>query len=152
MSRWLYFAGAGFLIGADQFTKSLIVGAFALGESLPITDFFSLSYVRNYGAAFSFLADSSGWQRYFLASVAAAAVVALSVWIIKTPAHNLRKLSALALILAGAAGNLIDRVAHGFVVDFLDLHYHTFYWPVFNLADSWIFIGVVLLLIEDWRK
>lgn len=108
--------------------------------------------MHNYGAAFSFLADQSGWQRYFLISVSSLASVGIVVWMWFLDKTQRLKLIALSLLLAGAIGNLIDRVWLGFVLDFFDFHYHDFYWPVFNIADILIAIGVVLLLFVDMKK
>ena len=136
------------LIVADQLSKWLAYKYLGL-VSYDITSFLALTFAQNYGAAFSFLADSGGWQRYFLSAVSAVASVLLIIWIFKTNPNRKLKLNALVLILAGAFGNMIDRMLNGFVVDFIDLHYGSFNFPIFNLADSFISIGVVLLIWSD---
>ncbi|SFV86137.1 Lipoprotein signal peptidase [hydrothermal vent metagenome] len=120
--------------------------------SQEITGFLSLTFAQNYGAAFSFLANQDGWQRYFLSAISIIASIILTMWLFKTPSKYKFKLIALTLILSGTLGNLIDRVMNGFVVDFIDLHYQNFHWPIFNFADIFITVGVVLLLIVDWKK
>lgn len=104
--------------------------------------------MQNSGAAFSLLADSDNSQRYLLLGISLIASLALIVWIHKTASSLRQRLLGQSILLAGAAGNLIDRALYGVVIDFIDLHYGGFYWPVFNLADSFIFIGVALLLFE----
>ncbi|MBE8159172.1 MAG: signal peptidase II [Betaproteobacteria bacterium] len=143
-----YFLWVIFLVLADQLSKWLAYENLGLG-AYQITDFLSLTFVQNFGAAFSFLADGGGWQRYFLSAISITASVAIIIWMFQIhPRHRL-KLSALSLILAGAIGNMIDRIFSGFVIDFIDFHYAGWGFPVFNLADSLIFIGVVLLLISE---
>lgn len=140
------------LIALDQITKLLIYGYIKPHDSIVINDFLSLSHVHNYGAAFSFLADQSGWQRYFLSGFSLVASVAIIIWMRRIDAGRLLKLFALSILLAGAIGNLIDRFLLGFVIDFIDLHYQDFYWPVFNVADVLISLGVVLLIFSDIKK
>ncbi|MBT3447069.1 MAG: signal peptidase II, partial [Candidatus Thioglobus sp.] len=106
----------------------------------------------NYGAAFSFLANEDGWQQYFLVMVSSIASLAIAIWMAKTTKQQVFKLLALSLILSGAVGNLIDRAALGFVIDFIDFHYQTFYFPVFNVADMAISAGVVLLILTDLKN
>ena len=140
------------LIALDQITKLLIYGYIKPHDSIVINDFLSLSHVHNYGAAFSFLADQSGWQRYFLSGFSLVASVAIIIWMRRIDAGRLLKLFALSILLAGAIGNLIDRFLLGFVIDFIDLHYQDFYWPVFNVADVLISLGVILLIFSDIKK
>jgi signal peptidase II len=140
------------LIVADQITKLLVYGYIKPYETLEITSFLSITHVHNYGAAFSFLANEDGWQQYFLVSVSAIASLALIIWMSKTSSTQLAKLGALSLILSGAIGNLIDRFALGFVIDFIDLHYKDLYWPVFNIADIVITLGVILLIMADIKQ
>jgi len=143
---WL--AIALIIIVADQITKTLIVDAFALGESRTITSFFNLVRVHNSGAAFSFLAGASGWQRWFFVGLGAAAAVFI-VWMLSR--HGGQKLFswALALILGGALGNVIDRLLHGHVVDFIQVHHSGWYFPSFNVADSAISIGAACLILDE---
>jgi signal peptidase II len=136
------------LLLADQFTKVLILGYYQLGDSTRITDFFNIVRVHNAGAAFSFLSDASGWQRWFFTGIGllAAAVI---LWMLKS--HSGQKLFsfALACILSGAIGNVIDRVLYGYVVDFLDFHWAGWHFPAFNIADSAISIGAACLILDE---
>jgi len=149
-TKWFVFVLL--LVVVDQLTKLLIYGYLKPNESLEVTSFLSLTHVHNYGAAFSFLASEDGWQQYFLVSVSSIASLAIIIWMIKTSQTQIFKLAALGLILSGAIGNLIDRALLGFVIDFIDLHYQDFYWPVFNVADMAITLGVVLLLLVDFQQ
>ena len=141
-----------FLVLLDQVSKLLVYGYIKPNHSIVINDFFSLTHVHNYGAAFSFLADQSGWQRYFLIGVSSIASIGIMIWMWFLDKTQSLKLIALSLLLAGAIGNLSDRVWLGFVLVFFDFHYHDFYWPVFNIADILIALGVVFLLFVDMRK
>lgn len=136
------------LLIADQFTKILILGYYRLGDSTVVTAFFNIVRVHNTGAAFSFLADASGWQRWFFTGIGVAAVGVI-VWMLK--AHPGQKLFsfALACILGGAVGNVIDRVRYGYVVDFLDFYWGTWHFPAFNIADSAISIGAACLILDE---
>jgi signal peptidase II len=135
----------------DQFTKTLILGNFNLGESRFVTSFFNVVRVHNSGAAFSFLAGASGWQRWFFVGLGAVAAVFI-VWMLKS--HGGQRLFgwALALILGGALGNVIDRLLHGYVVDFIQVHHSGWYFPSFNVADSAISVGAVLLIVDELRR
>ena len=147
VAKWL--ALSGLVIVLDQATKLMVAGAFRLGESLRMTSFFDLVFVFNRGAAFSFLSDAGGWQRWFFIALA----LAISAWIVAMLARHAdeRLLSAaLALVLGGALGNVIDRLRFGAVVDFLYFHIDAYYWPAFNLADSAITLGVLLLLWQQF--
>jgi signal peptidase II len=148
MKHKIYYLSCLGLLILDQLSKQLVASGFSLGESLSVTSFFSWTYVQNSGAAFSLLADSGNNQRYLLLSISLVASLALIVWMHKTASTLRQRLLGQSILLAGAAGNLIDRALYGVVIDFIDLHYGGFYWPVFNLADSFIFIGVALLLFE----
>lgn len=144
--RWLALAGG--LILLDQLTKLAVLARFQPGESLPLTSFFNLVLVYNPGAAFSFLADAGGWQKWFFVVLA----LAISGWIIHmllADPEQKRQNFALTLILGGAIGNVIDRVMYGAVVDFLDFHVAGWHWPAFNVADSGITIGAVLLVVDQ---
>ncbi|MDC9726864.1 MAG: signal peptidase II [Candidatus Thioglobus sp.] len=146
-ARWYFLTVL--LIVVDQLTKLLVYGYIKPHETFEITSFLSFSHVHNYGAAFSFLANQDGWQQYFLLSVSIIASLAIIIWMTKTSQRHALKLGALSLVLAGAIGNLIDRAALGFVIDFIDLHYQDFYWPIFNVADITIVMGVFLLILAD---
>lgn len=147
--KWLFLSGV--VIALDQFTKAMLTSAFRLGESLTLTPFFDLVLVFNRGAAFSFLSDAGGWQRWFFVVLA----LIISAWIvIMLTRHAAEKLfsAALSLVLGGALGNVIDRLNHGAVVDFLSFHIADYYWPAFNVADSAITVGVALMLWEQLRQ
>lgn len=152
MSINKYYSLAILLILLDQLSKIFVANTIEFESAIIVNEFFSWHHVRNYGAAFSFLADQSGWQKYFFSIFSFVASVVLIVWMKKTAINEKYKLLSLSFILAGAVGNLIDRVVHGFVIDFIDLHYQSFYWPVFNVADIFISIGVLLLIVVDWKK
>ncbi|WP_127996214.1 signal peptidase II [Piscinibacter defluvii] len=146
---WL--AIAALVIVADQFTKTLILGWFQLGDSRSVTSFFNLVRVHNTGAAFSFLAGASGWQRWFFVGLGAAAAVFI-VWLLRSHGGQRLFATALALILGGALGNVVDRLLHGYVVDFIQVHYGGWYFPSFNVADSAITIGAALLILDELRR
>ena len=136
------------IILADQFTKALIVGDFQLGESRTVTSFFNVVRVHNTGAAFSFLAGASGWQRWFFVGLGVAAT-GFIVWLLMRHGGQRLFSLALALILGGAIGNVIDRLLHGYVVDFIQLHWNGSAFPSFNVADSAITVGAGLLILDE---
>ncbi|MFZ1910523.1 MAG: signal peptidase II [Burkholderiales bacterium] len=146
--RSAWFALAATIVVLDQLSKWAVLSAFAPGERLALTGFFNLVLAFNKGAAFSFLAGAPGWQTPLFIAVAAAAIVIVSVLLVRSPADHLVR-TGLALILAGALGNLIDRLRFGQVVDFLDFHLYGWHWPAFNVADSAITIGAGLLIYES---
>ena len=148
--KWLWLTVLFLII--DQVTKHLVVNSFYLGESLNILPFFDLKYVQNPGAAFSFLADQDGWQRWFFTTIAAVASVIFLVWLARTPKSNVLLSLALAFMLSGAMGNLIDRALFGYVIDMLDFHIAGKHWPVFNIADSAIFIGAALMIFDSFKN
>ena len=133
---------------ADQFTKVLVVGYYKLGDGTTVTSFFNLVRVHNVGAAFSFLAGAAGWQRWFFTAIGLAAALFI-LWMLKSHAGQKLFSFALACILGGAIGNVIDRLAYGYVVDFLQFHYAGWYFPSFNLADSAITIGATALILDE---
>lgn len=136
------------LIVADQFTKLWILNNFTLYEDVNVLPIFDLTYVRNYGAAFSFLSDAGGWQHYFFTSIAIVISILLIYWMYKTPVKQSWLLSAYALILSGAIGNVMDRMNYGYVVDFLHFYYQDWHFPAFNVADMAISIGAGLLILD----
>ena len=148
-SRWL--ALSAIVIVLDQLTKSWITSAFQLGDSLTITGFFNLVLAYNTGAAFSFLAGAGGWQRIFFVAIAVVAAVVI-VYILRKPQNPPLLNAALALILGGAIGNVIDRIRLGHVIDFIQVHGGGYYFPAFNVADSAISIGAALLIWDSLRK
>ncbi|MEY2632761.1 MAG: hypothetical protein RIR00_1415 [Pseudomonadota bacterium] len=149
LARWLGLALV--VIGLDQWSKLTILAHFQPGEMRPVLPFFSLVLAFNPGAAFSFLADAGGWQKWFFLALA----LGISAWIIQTlrrePDARWQNL-ALSLVLGGALGNVIDRVAYGKVVDFLLFYVGEWYWPAFNVADSAICVGAGLLVWEQFRR
>ena len=134
----------------DQITKHWVVGSFDLYESVNVLPFFNITYVHNLGAAFSFLADQGGWQRWFFTAISTVASIVFLVWLSRTPKSNKLLSLALACLLSGALGNLIDRVLFGYVIDFLDFYIGNNHWPAFNVADSMIFIGAGLMILESF--
>jgi signal peptidase II len=144
--RWLGLAAL--VILADQYTKLVIEKAFALGETRPVTSFFSFVLAHNRGAAFSMFANASGWQDRVLLAVG---VVASALIIVLLARHGRQRVfgAALALILGGALGNVLDRLLHGHVIDFLLFHWRNWYFPAFNVADSAITAGAGLLLLDE---
>jgi signal peptidase II len=149
MMPWLGIAAI--IVFLDQVTKTAITRLFEYGESHPLTSFFNLVLVYNKGAAFSFLANQGGWQRYFFTVLGIAAALFI-VYLLKKHAGQRLFCWALALILGGAVGNVIDRIIYGHVIDFLDFHVNNWHWPAFNLADSAIFLGAALFIIDELRR
>lgn len=149
LTTWLLIAALIILV--DQITKVLILRSFQLGDVLPVTSFFDVVRAHNPGAAWSFLAGASGWQRWFFLVLGLAAS-AFIIWMLRR--HGQQKLFAwaLTLILGGALGNVIDRAIHGYVVDFIQVHAGGWYFPAFNVADSAISIGAVLLILDELRR
>ncbi len=147
-SLWPWLGIALVIVLVDQFTKTLIVGYYHLGQSTPVTPFFNIVRAHNTGAAFSFLAGASGWQRWFFMVLGGAAAIFI-VWMLKRHGHQKLFAWALALILGGAVGNVIDRAMHGYVVDFLDFHARGWHFPAFNVADSGITLGAILLILDE---
>lgn len=140
------------VLGLDQLSKFWVMQSFTPYEVREILPFFNLTLVFNPGAAFSFLGDAGGWQRWLFTAVAVVVSIVLSIWLSRlTPERRLLGV-ALALLIGGAVGNLIDRLWLGQVIDFLDLHWQGWHWPAFNLADSAITLGVVLLLWAEYRQ
>lgn len=148
MRKWLGLALL--IIVADHLTKFWVTSTLDYQEAVPVLPFFSLVLVHNTGAAFSFLADAGGWQRWFFIAVGVIATIVI-VRLLRRHADETRLAFALALVLGGALGNVIDRVVLGYVVDFLYVHYRDFAWPAFNVADSAITVGAVLLVWDSLR-
>lgn len=146
-----WFAMAAVVIVLDRVTKILVLESFAPGETLAVTGFLNLVLVFNKGAAFSFLAGASGWQSSFFALIATIASIVIAVLLVRHPGNRLLALG-LALILGGALGNLWDRLQWGHVVDFVDFHVSGWHWPAFNVADSGITVGAVLLIVESFMR
>lgn len=146
MLPWLGIAAV--IVVLDQLTKALILRSMAIGDSHVVTAFFNIVHWRNTGAAFSFLHAASGWQRWLFVGLALVAVVFI-VWMLARHAGPRLFSWALALILGGAIGNVIDRLLHGSVVDFIQLHWRGTAFPSFNVADSAITVGAVLLILDE---
>ena len=154
-SLWLWLGLAVLVLLADQLSKTLIIGSFQLGDSRTLTSYFNLVRVHNTGAAFSFLSTASGWQRWFFVGLGLVATVAI-VWLLKRHASQRLFSFALAMILGGALGNVIDRLLHGHVIDFLQVHWGWLapvfaggYFPSFNLADSALTLGAICLILDE---
>ncbi len=138
------------LVILDYGTKHMATQNLVLYQPVPITDWFNLTLAHNEGAAFSLLADAGGWQRWFFTTVAVIISAVLLIWLWRLPNRSRLLPSALMLVLGGAIGNVIDRLRFGYVVDFIDVHYQGWHWPAFNIADSAIVLGVILLLIDGF--
>jgi len=147
LAKWLGISAVVLVL--DLYTKYLTQQAFELGDKLTVTSFFDFVRYHNEGAAFSFLADAGGWQKWFFTAIAAVASIFI-LYLLKK--HHTEKLFSLglALVLGGALGNLYDRVTLGYVVDFLSFHVSGYYWPAFNIADSAITVGVGILLWDSF--
>jgi len=144
----LYLVGAGVVVALDRLTKQFAVDRLDLGEVYTVVPGFNLALVLNQGAAFGFLADSGGWQRWFFVTVG----IVISTLIMTTllrpcPANGFLRFG-LMLILGGAVGNIIDRVSHGYVIDFVDLYWQAWHWPAFNVADVGITMGALIVLLD----
>lgn len=146
MLPWLGLALLLFLV--DQFTKVLILGYYALGDSTYVTSFFNIVRVHNPGAAFSFLASASGWQRWFFTALGIGAAVFI-VWLLRSHSNQRLFAFSMACLLGGAVGNVVDRVLYGYVVDFVQLHYAGWAFPAFNVADSAITAGAIGMILDE---
>nr|WP_235185902.1 signal peptidase II [Methylomarinum vadi] len=148
MLKWLWLSVLALLL--DQGSKLWVAGSMRLYESIAVFPYFNLTYVHNTGAAFSLLSEAGGWQRWFFAALAVVISTALTIWLARLKRHETLLAIALALVLGGALGNLIDRLVYGYVIDFLDVYYRQWHWPAFNIADSAITLGVFLMLLESF--
>ena len=147
----VWFVLAVLTLGLDQLSKLAVVNTMTLGQSIALTDFLNLVYVLNTGAAFSFLADANGWQKWFFTGLALLVVLLLGWMIARAPKQKAFATGA-SLIIGGAIGNVIDRLTIGAVVDFIDLHWRSWHWPAFNVADSAICLGAFLLIVDELRR
>lgn len=136
------------IVVLDLWTKQIATESLTLYRPIELTSWLNMTLAHNYGAAFSFLSDAGGWQRWLFTGLASVVTVVLIVWLIRLPMKEKLTAAALSLVIGGAVGNLIDRIVNGYVVDFIDVYYHDSHWPAFNLADSAITCGVILLLID----
>lgn len=144
----VWFAIAAAILLLDQWSKLWIVERYAYGDTEFFSSFFNLVRAHNYGAAFSFLSDAGGWQRWGFSLLAAVISTMIIVWIARLPMHRKLEGLALALILGGALGNLYDRLTLGYVVDFLDFHWSGKHFPAFNVADTGISVGAAILIFD----
>jgi signal peptidase II len=148
--RFLWISVIVFVV--DQWTKHAVIDGMTLYQSIQIVPFFNFTYVHNYGAAFSILYDAGGWQRYFLSAIALGVSALILWWLRGTRKEQILLPVAFSFILGGALGNVYDRMVYGYVIDFLDLYYGSYHWPAFNIADSAIFIGAGLLIIDMFKN
>jgi len=147
---WRFWWLAVLVLIADQLSKIWVLQNFSLGESIELLPVFNFTYARNYGAAFSFLGDAGGWQRWLFTAIAVVVTIVLSVWLSRLKTSQLKLSLALVLIVAGAIGNLIDRSLYGYVVDFLHVYYQDWHYPIFNIADCAITIGAGFLIWDSF--
>ena len=143
---WLLVAAV--IVVLDLWTKDIATQSLTLYRPVELTSWLNMTLAHNYGAAFSFLSDAGGWQRWLFTGLASVVTLVLIVWLFRLSAREKLTAAALGLIIGGAVGNLVDRVMHGYVVDFIDVYYRDWHWPAFNVADSAITCGVILLLID----
>lgn len=146
MKKWLVLSLA--VIVLDQFTKQLAENSLQLHETVGVLPFLNITLAYNTGAAFSFLSDASGWQRWFFTVLALCVSIFLVVWMHRLESGQRHTAIALALILGGALGNVWDRIMLGYVIDFIDVFYSQWHWPAFNVADSAITIGAAILIVD----
>lgn len=145
---WIWLAVSAIVILLDWHTKSLASDALELYRPVEVFPWLNITLAHNYGAAFSFLSDAGGWQRWFFIVLASGISLFLLVWLLRLPRQEWLTALGLSMILGGAIGNLIDRIVLGYVVDFIDVYYQQWHYPAFNVADSAITCGVVLLLLD----
>lgn len=138
------------IIVLDLWTKQIATDNLTLYRPVEINSWLNMMLAHNYGAAFSFLSQAGGWQRWFFTGLAGVVSLILIVWLFRLSAKEKLTGLALSMIIGGAIGNLVDRVNHGYVVDFIDVYYKTHHWPAFNLADSAITCGIILLLVDGF--
>jgi signal peptidase II len=150
MLHWLWLSAA--IITLDQGIKAWVTASLDVGAQVPVTPFLNWVHVHNTGAAFSLLSEASGWQRWFFAGLASVVTIILAIWLHRLRPDQRWLAASLALIIGGAIGNLIDRLAWGYVIDFIDVYYRSFHWPAFNVADSAITVGAGLFLIVSFRE
>lgn len=148
--RWIWLALVVLLL--DFGSKRFVIVHFCLGESMPVVPFINFTYVHNPGAAFSFLADKGGWQRWVFSIIAVNIVLLLMMMMYRSDKQARLFNSAYAMIIGGALGNLFDRMMHGVVIDFIDFYVGDWNWPTFNVADISICIGVILIVLEDFYR
>ena len=148
--RWLWLSAA--VIGLDQLSKAMASRILDLHQPVPVMPFLNLTLTHNTGAAFSLLSDAGGWQRWFFAGLTIVVAIIIVVWLTRLTAGLRWLAAALSLVLGGALGNLWDRLVIGAVVDFIDVYYGTWHWPAFNVADSAICVGAVMLVVSTLKE
>ena len=148
MLKYLWLSGLVIIL--DQASKWVMMSWLSLYETVAVIPFFNLTMAHNTGAAFSFLAQAGGWQRWFFVGLSVLISIGLLIWLTKLAKTNMEAISV-SLILGGAIGNVIDRIYFGYVIDFLDVYYGTHHWPAFNIADSAIVIGAGILILDSFR-
>lgn len=146
---WGWYALAALVVVLDQLTKGIASAALDYARPVEVTSFFNWILLHNPGAAFSFLSDAGGWQRWLFLAISVVVSLVIVVWMARLPRSARLQLLALGLVLGGAIGNLWDRLVHGFVVDFIQLHYGGYYFPAFNIADSAITVGAAILIVDS---
>lgn len=150
MLKWIWLAVIVVIL--DQLTKYIASNSLEMLQPVAVMPMFNWTLMHNTGAAFSFLADAGGWQRWFFAIIAIVVSIVIVLWVKRLEQHEKWQAIALTLILGGAIGNVIDRIWLGYVVDFIQVYYQQWYWPAFNIADSAICIGVAMLIIDSIRE
>ena len=150
MLKWLWIAAVVLVL--DQITKWIANTSMSLYQTIEVLPSFNFTLAYNYGAAFSFLADAGGWQRWFFTGLAAVFSIVIVIWLARLKTSAKLEAISLSLILGGAVGNLIDRLIYGYVIDFLDVYYQSYHWPAFNIADSAICVGAVLLIWDSFKN
>ena len=150
MLRWTLISFVVILL--DQVTKAFATAKLTMFDPVAVMPMFNFTLMHNEGAAFSFLSDAGGWQRWFFAGLASIVSIAIFIWIKRLSNQEKGMAISLSLILGGAIGNLIDRVRFGYVVDFLDVYYDTSHWPAFNIADAAISVGAVIMIIYSFKE
>lgn len=148
--RWLWLSAV--VLGLDLATKAIATSSLNYAESQAVLPFFNLTLLHNTGAAFSFLAGEGGWQRWFFIILAVTISIVLVIWLARTPRNERWLPISVALVLGGALGNVYDRIVHGYVVDFLHFYWGDYHFPAFNIADSAITIGAVMMAIDLFRR
>ena len=149
---WRFLWLSVLVLVSDQYTKALVLQNIELYQAIQILPFFNLTHVYNYGAAFSFLHDAGGSQRWFFTVIAFAVSALVMWWSKQTTKEQIILPVAFSLIIGGAIGNAYDRLVHGYVIDFLVLYYQDWYWPAFNVADSAICLGAILLIVDMFKN
>ncbi len=147
-----WFVLAAVVVGLDQWTKTVALSQLDYATPVPVLPILNMTLHFNTGAAFSFLSDAGGWQRWFFSAVAGIASAVIAVWLTRLRPQETLLAASLSLILGGAIGNLCDRLQFGYVVDFISVHYHAWYYPTFNVADSAVTVGAVLMILDTLRQ